>query len=233
MADNDPVSEQILRVRLEMQKEFNTATEAVVTARIKALEELMDQRFIMSERSRDLALDANNKRLDGMNEFRQSLSDAAKMNITRTEVEAQFNAIREKFEQVLKPNWMMMVGVISLILTMITGVWLVIGLKIDTSTGPLDAKVAAMASSTENTRVLVGTLTERVNVLRNDGATTKATMAEIESQFCAGDIVRNLMHAQDMRLVSMLWRKQFPDSPYPTDNSYYPRVCNRVDPASK
>ena len=233
MAIPSSVNEEVLRIRAEMQKEFTVATEALVTTRIQAVEKLMEQRFTLSEKARDLALDANNKRLDGMNEFRQSLSDSAKMNITRTEVDTQFNAIREKVEQITKPNWLMMVGIVSLLLTMVTGVWIVIGLKIDTSTGPMEARVAAMTTSTENTRVLVGTLTERVNVLRNDAATTKASMAEIESQFCASDVVRNLMHASDMRMVSMLWRKQFPDAPYPTDNSYYPRVCNRVDPNSK
>ncbi len=50
---------------------------------------------------------------------------------------------------------------------------------------------------------------------------------EIETQFCGEDIVRNLMHANDMRVQSMLWAKTFPGSILPTDNSYYPNICNR------
>lgn len=49
---------------------------------------------------------------------------------------------------------------------------------------------------------------------------------EIETQFCAQDIVRNLMHANDMRSVSILWDKAGLGH-LPTDNAYYPTICNR------
>jgi hypothetical protein len=67
------------------------------------------------------------------------------------------------------------------------------------------------------------TLAER----RQQYAVMEARLIEVETQFCASDIVRNLMHATDMRLISMVWRKMFPDAVLPTDNSYYPMVCNR------
>lgn len=49
---------------------------------------------------------------------------------------------------------------------------------------------------------------------------------EIETQFCAQDIVRNLMHANDMRNVTLLWEKTF-GMRLSTDNAYYPTICNR------
>jgi LmbE family N-acetylglucosaminyl deacetylase len=52
-------------------------------------------------------------------------------------------------------------------------------------------------------------------------------LTEIETQFCASDIVRNLMHANDMRTIALLWQKTFPGSVMPTDNAYYPTICNR------
>jgi hypothetical protein len=54
------------------------------------------------------------------------------------------------------------------------------------------------------------------------------SLSEIETQFCASDIVRNLMHANDLRQVSLLWQKVF-NVPYPTNNAYYPTICNRHD----
>lgn len=63
---------------------------------------------------------------------------------------------------------------------------------------------------------------------RNDLETSGITrdLKEVETQFCASDIVRNLMHANDMRTVSLLWQKTY-GVPYPTDNAYYPTICNR------
>jgi hypothetical protein len=51
-------------------------------------------------------------------------------------------------------------------------------------------------------------------------------MNEIETQFCGEDIVRNLMHANDMRTMALLWEKTFAGR-MPTDNAFYPSICNR------
>lgn len=64
---------------------------------------------------------------------------------------------------------------------------------------------------------------------RNDLETSGITrdLKEIETQFCASDIVRNLMHANDLRTVSLLWQKVY-GVPFPTSNAYYPTICNRA-----
>jgi hypothetical protein len=62
---------------------------------------------------------------------------------------------------------------------------------------------------------------------RGQIATLTAKLVEIETQFCASDIIRNLMHAEDMRVTSLMWAKGFPGSTMPTDNPYYPSICNR------
>jgi len=68
---------------------------------------------------------------------------------------------------------------------------------------------------------------ERITILRADMSHTRADLREVETQFCGGDIVRNLMHANHLRLFSMLWHETFPETALPTDNAYYPRICNR------
>lgn len=55
----------------------------------------------------------------------------------------------------------------------------------------------------------------------------EVSLNEVETQFCADDQMRNVMHATDMRIQSMLWARSFPDSKLPTDNAYYPTICNR------
>lgn len=68
------------------------------------------------------------------------------------------------------------------------------------------------------------TQNDRLIVLRNETVQQKAALVEIETQFCNGDYVRNLMHANELRVISLLWSKSFPDTHYPTDNAYYPRI---------
>lgn len=62
--------------------------------------------------------------------------------------------------------------------------------------------------------------------LQADNAAMKRDLNEVETQFCASDIVRNLMHANDLRVQSLLWGKVF-ESSYPIANAYYPTICNR------
>lgn len=47
---------------------------------------------------------------------------------------------------------------------------------------------------------------------------------DIQNQLCAQDIVRNVMHATDLRLFSMLMEKSFPGAHYDIGNAFYPIV---------
>jgi hypothetical protein len=60
-------------------------------------------------------------------------------------------------------------------------------------------------------------------------AQLRSALVEIETQFCASDSVRNLMHAQDLRYFAMLWHKVFRDSDLTTDQAYYPVICHGGD----
>lgn len=71
-------------------------------------------------------------------------------------------------------------------------------------------------------------IVDRLQTIRAENTRQSAALVEIETQFCASDIMRNLQHAQDLRLFSMLWSKAFDqNTKYPTDNAYYPVICNR------
>lgn len=55
-------------------------------------------------------------------------------------------------------------------------------------------------------------------------------LIEVETQFRSADQTRNIMHANDMRMQAMLWRKAF-NVEYPTDNAYYPTIAqDRPEP---
>lgn len=72
----------------------------------------------------------------------------------------------------------------------------------------------------------VAVLVERTTDQLTRITVIQADLREVETQFCASDIVRNLMHANDMRTTSVLWAKVF-IGVMPTDNAYYPVICNR------
>lgn len=226
-----------------------------------------------------LAFASNEKRLDGMNEFRAALSDQAAGMITRQEFDStratllekndqlkhsqdsrfdtEIKPIASRLEQIGKPNWMLLISFVSIFFVMITGVWLVIGLKIDATVGPLSLDLAEVkATQTANTAVIRteqnatstsleadatsrtdrAQLNERIHFLeaavaanageqRTKFGVLDASLVEIETQFCASDVIRNLMHATDLRLFAMLWHKAFPEVTLPTDNAFYPKIC--------
>jgi hypothetical protein len=116
-----------------------------------------------------LALSSNDKRLDGMNEFRAALSDQSARMITRQEFDNTRSALLEKndqlkaiqeerfdselkpiahrLDQVGKPNWMLLISCVSIFFVMVTGVWLVIGLKIDATVAPLSLGLAEVRAT--------------------------------------------------------------------------------------
>lgn len=54
--------------------------------------------------------------------------------------------------------------------------------------------------------------------------TVCSSLIEIETQFRSADQTRNIMHANDLRVNAMLWKKTF-GVEYPTDNAYYPTIA--------
>jgi hypothetical protein len=85
--------------------------------------------------------------------------------------------------------------------------------------------VGIIGSATAAVGVL-GTILTWVYTLQDRITRNEVALIEVETQFCAQDIVRNLMHANDLRNISILWEKEF-GSPYPISNTYYPTICNR------
>ncbi|HLX18449.1 MAG TPA: hypothetical protein VKS24_24950 [Bradyrhizobium sp.] len=93
--------------------------------------------------------------------------------------------------------------------------------------GALTAQVQGSAQAISEMRSRSAEMEAKLSLQQQQITELTAAQKEIETQFCSSDIVRNLMHANELRIVSMLWNRVFPRSIYPTDNAYYPRVCNR------
>lgn len=157
-----------------------------------------------------------------------------------------------KLDEITKPNWALTVSLVSMFLVMAAGVWLVIGLQITAATAPIllateqskieirtsEAKLNQLedgargygqaATDLSHLRQDYTTIVERIGTMRADIARENAALVEVETQFCAADIMRNLNQANDSRFLSLLWQKAFIDGTrLPTDNAYYPVICNR------
>lgn len=72
---------------------------------------------------------------------------------------------------------------------------------------------------------------DHISTLRSEVAGFTADLREVETQFCAADIMRNLTREDDLRHLSVLWNKIFTQE-LPINNAYYPTICNRGTSAS-
>lgn len=70
----------------------------------------------------------------------------------------------------------------------------------------------------------VDRLSAQVTDDRSRLAIVCADLVEVETQFRASDQVRNLMQANNLRIESILWQKEF-GSPYPAENPYLPTIA--------
>jgi DNA repair exonuclease SbcCD ATPase subunit len=82
----------------------------------------------------------------------------------------------------------------------------------------------ATSADVANLKTTIGQISDRLQGMRAAQTEQRSALIEVETQFCASDYMRNLMHATDLRLFSLLWAKSYPGERYPTDNSYYPRI---------
>jgi hypothetical protein len=123
-------------------------------------------RFEASQEALTVALEASNKRLDGMNEFRAALTDQAARMVTReewdlnrvnvvdrieqyretfdTKLSAEIGPMANKLDVLGKPNWPLLASFMSVVFALIAGGWLVIGLKIDAAISPMTQTISAM-----------------------------------------------------------------------------------------
>jgi hypothetical protein len=222
-------------------------------------------------------MDGINKRLEIITDLYNRTIENSLRAVSREEFEHSVEASRERLEETVnpmakqlsevgKPNWMVMVGLLSVMLVILSGCWLLIGLQINVAITPqslsieavrtannalqtsligLEARIrnnevqitqsaaADAESRTDRTRLnqrttlIEDNFSAHVAEGKANSAQFKAQLVEIETQFCASDSVRNLMHATDLRITSMLWGKVNPGQVLPTDNAFYPVICNR------
>jgi hypothetical protein len=146
----------------------------------------------------------------------------------------------------------------TVLISAVAALWLILGLRIDSAISPItlelaavrgrqvvsDTQIATLSDQTQRLQVsgeassssdVVSRgdrqqLNDRVHELEAEAIASRSALIEIETQFCATDTVRNLMHANDMRLFSILWHKAFINSLLPTDNTFYPIVCRKDSP---
>lgn len=178
-----------------------------------------------------------------------------KIEQQRIAFEGILNAERIKIAELSKPKWALYVSTFAALTVVFSAIWSINAMKIDNVVTPVqlsmeqariglsgindrlrmvEATSAARSQSVadvEALKVQVNQVVDRVGSIRADVTRQGASLIEVETQFCASDDVRNLMHANDLRYTSMIWHKIFPETVMPTDNAYYPRVCNRLGAA--
>ena len=90
----------------------------------------------------------------------------------------------------------------------------------------LSAEGTAQTARNIDSERRLGNSVTTINSLQNSVTAIQRDLNEVETQFCEADHLRNLMHANDLRWFAMLFDKSF-GAKLPTDNTYYPIVCNR------
>jgi hypothetical protein len=124
-------------------------------------------------------------------------------------------------------RWQTVTGIVSIVVVIsIAAAGIVVQF------GALSQQIVDLQSANHEINDRVRANEERIAALGSSAVSINMSLKEVETQFCASDIVRNLMHANDLREVSLLWQKIF-GTPYPTDNAYYPSICNRHDGDNK
>jgi hypothetical protein len=177
-----------------------------------------------------VALESNDRRLNAMNEFRSALADQGARMITREEseivrraivdkadetakvmnarLEAELRPVHTKLNEIGRPNWALLASLISIAFVMIAGIWLVIGLKIDSSLLPVSVAVenikvanATVAETVRNTAVASSASTQADILSRDDRSQANGRLQTVEQLVSSGNADRR---AADARTAAQL-----------------------------
>jgi hypothetical protein len=67
---------------------------------------------------------------------------------------------------------------------------------------------------------------EKIALLQDRLTRIEVAQNEVETQFCSADDMCNVIHASDLRITAVLWKKVFGEE-FQISNAYYPKVCQR------
>lgn len=121
---------------------------ALSKAEASSRRELINAKFKATAKALEVALLASDKRLDVMNEVRQTNTDLVQRMMTRDEVQAELSSIRTKLEVIDKPNYVLWTSLITAAAIAVGGLWTVTGLKIDNAISPLAVTQEQFRAST-------------------------------------------------------------------------------------
>src|SRR5271166_1408959 len=134
---------------------------AVLRAELVAHKVMTEKVFTMHERAGVVAMEANNLRLDVLNEFRQTVEDMLAKMMPRTDSEMrhrvheerlsrEINLMHERVDAATKPNYVLAVAVVSVGVTIVGSAWVAIGLKIDAAVAPVYERVSYIKAIQED-----------------------------------------------------------------------------------
>lgn len=134
-----------------MTKDFDHNIQTIRTL-VENNEERNRERAKHSDEAIKIALEANNRRLDTMNEFRSALSDQNARMMTRVEALAitqqiqdrtlaEVKPLADKITRMSQPNYAVWGGFSTLIIALCTGAWVIFGLQVKVESIPFYASI--------------------------------------------------------------------------------------------
>lgn len=158
---------------------------------LRVRDEFAAQRHKYEQAALDAAFKANDERLRGMNAFRESLSDAAARNITRTEADTRITSLQEKFdakvdalqqktETIRRPNWLLLSILVPVISGIMAVAWMVIGLQISNGEAPLTLAISQLREQSAGSGRAALDQAERIRTMED--VTRRSSLADEQSR---------------------------------------------------
>jgi hypothetical protein len=118
-------------------------------------------------------------------------------------LEAELRPVHVKLNEVGRPNWALLASLISISFVLIAGIWLVIGLKIDSSLLPVSVAVenikvadATVAETVRNTAIAAGESGQADILSKDDRAQLNGRVQILEQSEATGNADRRASEAK-------------------------------------
>lgn len=194
-----------------------------IDQRLRDAEARHAERFEFAQRQLEKADQKNEARLDALGTVPGREEVMALINSVQERITGETSPLKERLERLGRTNWPLLGSMTVIVLSLISGGWMIVGLKIDAASQPMLLGLENAKANIEQLRFRTEKMSQLSAERGHLDVEQSTRIAQINEQVLALSATVNLRVDHYDQLFAILYRKAFPGDTLPA-TSYRPAL---------